>query len=55
VGEILHIATSLKDGEPVVGMEDRITIKSGESRLVIERARIARVIVPGASGGKGAA
>ncbi len=54
VGEILHIAGSLKDGEPVVGMEDRITIKSGESRLIIERARIARVIVPGVSG-KGAA
>jgi hypothetical protein len=24
-------------------MEDRITIKSGESRLVVERGRIARV------------
>jgi preprotein translocase subunit YajC len=44
VGEIVHITQGLKDGEPVVGMEDRITIKSGESRLVIERARIARVI-----------
>ena len=55
VAEILHIASTLKDGEPVVGMEDRITIKSGESRLIIERARIARVIVPGVSGGKGAA
>jgi hypothetical protein len=25
-------------------MEDRITIKSGESRLIVERGRIARVI-----------
>lgn len=55
VGEILHIASSLKDGQPVVGMEDRITIKSGEARLIVERARIARVVVPGVSGGKGAA
>ncbi|MHB1225674.1 MAG: preprotein translocase subunit YajC [Gemmatimonadaceae bacterium] len=51
VGEILHIASSVKDGQPVVGMEDRITIKSGEARLIIERARIARVVVPGVTGG----
>jgi hypothetical protein len=25
-------------------MDDRITIKSGESRLIVERGRIARVI-----------
>jgi hypothetical protein len=27
-------------------MDDRITIKTGESRIVIERGRIARVIAP---------
>ena len=43
VGEIVHISQGQKDGEPVAGMEDRITIKSGESRLVVERGRIARV------------
>lgn len=41
VGEVVHIAPRAADGAP--GMEDRITIKSGESRLVIERGRIARV------------
>jgi preprotein translocase subunit YajC len=41
VGEVMHIAPRAGDGAPA--MDDRITIKSGESRLVIERGRIARV------------
>jgi preprotein translocase subunit YajC len=44
VGEILHVREGQKEGQPVPTMEDRITIKSGESRLVIERGRIARVV-----------
>jgi len=39
VGEVVHIAAK----EGAVSMDDRITIKSGESRLIIERGRIARV------------
>ncbi|HEX5437921.1 MAG TPA: preprotein translocase subunit YajC [Gemmatimonadaceae bacterium] len=39
VGEVIHIKTA---GESA-SMEDRITIKSGEARLVVERGRIARV------------
>jgi preprotein translocase subunit YajC len=46
VGEVIHIKESTKDGQPVKSMDDRITIKSGESRIVIERGRIARVIAP---------
>jgi preprotein translocase subunit YajC len=41
VGEVLHIAAQGKDG--AASMDDRITIKSGESRLIVERGRIARV------------
>ncbi len=37
VGEVVH----LKD--------DKVTIKSGESRLVVQRGRIAEVMVPGQS------
>jgi preprotein translocase subunit YajC len=44
VGEVLHIAQQTKDGSPVSSMEDRITIKSAESRLIVERSRIARVL-----------
>ncbi len=44
VGEIVHIREAQKDGQPAPTMEDRITIKSGDSRLIIERGRIARVV-----------
>ena len=47
VGEIVHIAQALKDGQTVPAMDDRITIKSGDARLVVERARIARIIGDG--------
>ncbi len=44
IGEVLHIAQQSKDGESVPSMGDRVTIKSGESRLIIERGRIDRVL-----------
>jgi len=43
VGEVIHIRDGGADGGTSIAMEDRITIKSGESRVVIERGRIARV------------
>ncbi len=48
IGEVLHIAVkdaSVKDkeGNPARTMEDRVTIKSAESRLIVERGRIARI------------
>lgn len=46
VGEVLHVKESMKDGQQVKAMDDRVTIKSGESRLVVERGRIARIIAP---------
>ncbi len=48
VGEVVYIKESTKDGAPVKSMDDRITIKTGETRLVVERRAIAKVIVPGA-------
>ena len=42
IGEIVHIKTSSENPAD----DDRITIKSAETRLVIERGRIARVIKP---------
>lgn len=44
VGEVIHIREATANGGAAVPAEDRITIKSGESRLVVERGRIARVI-----------
>lgn len=43
VGEVVHIRETAKDGG-ANRLDDRITIKSGESRLVVERGRIDRVI-----------
>lgn len=43
VGQVIHIRETLKDGAPVKGMDDQVTIKSAESRLVVERGRIAKV------------
>ncbi len=44
VGTVVHIREGVKDGERVATLDDRITIKSGDSRLEVERGRIARVV-----------
>lgn len=43
VGEVVHIRETTKDGG-TNRLDDRVTIKSGESRLVVERGRIAKII-----------
>ena len=44
VGEVLHIReATTSESNTRMPNEDRITIKSGESRLVIERGKIGRV------------
>jgi preprotein translocase subunit YajC len=42
VGEVIHIRETTTEGGGTRA-DDRITIKSGESRLVVERGRIARI------------
>ena len=44
VGEVVHIKEAMKDGATAKTPTDRITIKSADARIVIERASIARVI-----------
>jgi len=44
VGEVIHIReTIVGEGGTPRPMEDHVTIKSAESRLIIERGKIARV------------
>jgi preprotein translocase subunit YajC len=43
IGEVIHIREASKDGS-AKPLDDRVTIKSGDSRLVVERGRIARII-----------
>jgi preprotein translocase subunit YajC len=47
VGEVASIQQGLKDGQPTPTLEDRITIKSGESKVVVQRGRIAAVLGDG--------
>jgi preprotein translocase subunit YajC len=44
VGEVIHVRETMADGGTARPLEDHITIKSAESRLIVERGRIARVI-----------
>ncbi|MEO7103825.1 MAG: preprotein translocase subunit YajC [Gemmatimonadaceae bacterium] len=44
VGEVTFIAQQTKDGNPVVSLDDRVTIKSGDTRLIVERGRIAKIM-----------
>ena len=46
VGEVVHIKeVATGEGATARPMEDQVTIKSAESRLVIERGKIARIVV----------
>jgi len=43
IGKVIYIRETMKDGAAVKAMDDAVTIKSDESRLIVERGRIARV------------
>src|ERR1700682_4101476 len=42
IGRVVHIKEGSKDGTAKATLEDAVTIQSGESRLIVERGRIAR-------------
>jgi preprotein translocase subunit YajC len=46
IGEVIHIKETSKEGG-ANRMDDRVTIKSGESRIVVERGKIARISIVG--------
>jgi len=43
IGKVVHIREGVKDGSPAPTLTDAVTIQSGESRLIVERGRIARI------------
>jgi len=47
IGDVIHVKTMGQDG--AASLDDRVTIKSGEARLVVQRARIAQVVPAGSS------
>lgn len=48
IGEVVHVKQSAGEGGsgPQQSMDDEVTIKSGESRLIVERGRIAKIVSP---------
>lgn len=44
VAEVIHIKQTMADGAPKPVMDDEVTIRSAESRLVVERGRIAKIV-----------
>jgi preprotein translocase subunit YajC len=44
IADVVHIKESVKDGNPQPTMEDEVTVKSGETRLIVERGRIAKIV-----------
>ena len=45
VGEVVHVKeTPVQEGVKSNPLEDQVTIRSAESRLIVERGRIARII-----------
>jgi preprotein translocase subunit YajC len=44
IGRVIHIKETMKDGALVRTMDDRVTIESGKSQLIVERGRIARIV-----------
>jgi preprotein translocase subunit YajC len=51
IGEVVHVKESGSD-EKAKSLEDQVTIKSGDSRLIVERGRIARIAGGTTSGPK---
>ena len=44
IAEVIHVRESSKDGAAAPAMDDEITVKSGESRFIVERGRIAKIV-----------
>jgi preprotein translocase subunit YajC len=46
IGEVVHIKEGVTAGAPTPTLEDRITIKSADTRMVVERRAITRILTP---------
>lgn len=44
IAEVIHIKEGSKDGKPAPQMDDEITIKSGDTRIIVERGRISKIV-----------
>jgi preprotein translocase subunit YajC len=58
IADVIHIKETIVDGASKVSMTDEVTVKSAESRIIVERGRIAKIAtaagaVSSAPAGKG--
>lgn len=44
IGEVVHIKETMQEGKATAAMDDEVTIKSGETRFINERGRIAKIV-----------
>ena len=47
VAEVVHIKENIDEGKPGKGMDDLITIRTADTKIVIQRRAIAQVFTPG--------
>lgn len=47
IGEVVHIKQGVADGSAKPLMDDEVTIRSAESRFIVERGRIAKITTAG--------
>ena len=47
VGEVVHIKEAIDEGKPSKGMDDLVTVRTGDVKIVVERRAIARVVSAG--------
>jgi preprotein translocase subunit YajC len=43
IGDVIHVKDSMVDGKPSQLMDDEVTIKTGDTRIIVERGRIAKI------------
>jgi preprotein translocase subunit YajC len=46
IAEVVHVKQGATESGPQPSMDDEVTIKSGEARLIVERGRIAKIMTP---------
>lgn len=47
VGEVVHIKEQAESGKAAKGMDDLVTVRTGDTKVVIQRRAVAQVFTPG--------
>lgn len=49
VGEVVHIKELVDEGKPSKGMDDLVTVRTGDVKIVVQRRAVAQVSASGSS------